>query len=348
MVCWAQRYGIKPTARAFKTTPKTVRKWLKRFREQGYRGLEDLSRAPKNPRVKISPQQRQRVLELGRRFRSWGAQRLKRTFGLELSEKAIRRIWAEEGLLKKPRRKHRRRRDLRHIKASLRPFEELQMDTKYLDDIPEYWVQMRRCDLPRFQWTLRDRATGALWVFWRELAHAYGVLFARLVLEHFRGCGVELSGCVLQTDNGSEFIGSWSKKGPSAFTLVVESFQMVHRTIPPGRWSFQADVETANRLMEVEFYEVEVFRSRREFLEKAQSYQLWFNFLRKNSWRGWKTPWEILHEREPTLPEEVLWFPPIYLDELYIRILDKTAPGGYDVIPWASFPPKAQAMAIRP
>ena len=32
MVIFAGKYGIKPAARRFQTTPKTVRKWLERYR----------------------------------------------------------------------------------------------------------------------------------------------------------------------------------------------------------------------------------------------------------------------------------------------------------------------------
>ena len=37
MVRLAQQEGIKPVARIFGTTPKTVRKWLRRYQQQGYR-----------------------------------------------------------------------------------------------------------------------------------------------------------------------------------------------------------------------------------------------------------------------------------------------------------------------
>ena len=60
-----------------------------------------------------------------------------------------------------------------------------------------------------------------------------------------------------------------------------------------------ADVETAYRLIEDEFYEVERFSSRRNFLQKAASYNLWFNVARKNSYKGHRTPWEIAYEPQP-------------------------------------------------
>ena len=46
MVIYAKEHGVKPTARLYTTTPKTVRKWLYRYEEGGYQALEDLSRRP--------------------------------------------------------------------------------------------------------------------------------------------------------------------------------------------------------------------------------------------------------------------------------------------------------------
>jgi len=45
LVQHARQHGIKPTARAFATTVPTVRKWLRRFQQQGPSGLREHSRA---------------------------------------------------------------------------------------------------------------------------------------------------------------------------------------------------------------------------------------------------------------------------------------------------------------
>ena len=49
MVRLAQREGVKPTARTFATTPKTVRLWLRRYQADDYAGLKEWSRAPNHP-----------------------------------------------------------------------------------------------------------------------------------------------------------------------------------------------------------------------------------------------------------------------------------------------------------
>ena len=137
-----------------------------------------------------------------------------------------------------------------------------------------------------------------------------------------------------QTDNGSEFIGSWQAKEDSAFTRTIERVPgQKHRTIPPGQHRFQADVETVHALMESEFYEIEAFDGPAEFLRKATEYQLYFNLARKNSGKEDKTPWELVLEKHPEADPRVPLLPPVFLDELFDQRLHSSRPGGYDV--WA-------------
>ena len=46
MVQYALDHGVKPAARAFATTPKTVRKWVSRYRQERLGGLNELPRIP--------------------------------------------------------------------------------------------------------------------------------------------------------------------------------------------------------------------------------------------------------------------------------------------------------------
>ena len=84
MVRYARDHGVKPAARAFNTTPKTVRTWLRRWQPGSLRGLEDQSRAPKSRKLKIDPRQRQKAIELKKKLKSWGALRIKREYGLKI------------------------------------------------------------------------------------------------------------------------------------------------------------------------------------------------------------------------------------------------------------------------
>ena len=86
-------------------------------------------------------------------------------------------------------------------------------------------------------------------------------------------------------------------------------------------------------MIEDEFYQVESFQGRSDFLHKAATYNLWFNTRRQNSYKANRTPWEVLHARDPTLPPKIVTFPPLFLDEFF----DPVRPSrGYDVIPYPS------------
>jgi len=335
MVNAAKRHGIKPAARIFRTTVKTVRKWLRRYEQTAYNGLRDRSRAPKHPHRPVAPSEVQRVIDLKRMLPSFGAERIKRDFELTLSVKAIRKVWKEMGLMRVKRKKHRTKNDLRAVKASWRVFEQLEIDVKYLTDIPEYWPQMKRHDLPRYQYTARDVVSGMQFLgFANEISLNYSTLFAETLISHLMRCGVNLSNCRIQTDNGSEFIGNWIAMEDSSFTKTVQKMGLTHWTIPPAAHTYQADVETAHRLIEDEFYEVESFSSKREFSQKTFAYQLWFNVARKNSYKKNKTPWDILYDRDATVNPSVVLLPPLMLDDLYRNTFTPNKQRGYDVIPY--------------
>ena len=335
LVRYAKEHGVKPAARVFGTTPKTVRKWLKRWESGSMRGLSDQSKAPKKPKTYITEQQRKQVIKLKEMLPSFGAQRIKDNFSLSISEKSIRRIWREEGILKKKRKKHKTKQNLRAIKAQWRLFEQTCIDTKDLDDIPELWPQIKALGLPLIQYTAREVTSGMMFIAYaQERALIYADLFAKRIIQHLSSCGIELDNCRFQTDNGSEFIGAWNAKDDSIFTKTVTSVPgLTHTTIPPGAHTWQADVETVHRLIEDEFYEVESFSSRDDFLKKATIYSLWFNVVRKNSYKENQTPWEIAQNKiqnvDPLLPV----LKPVFLDKLYFQRTESKMLRGYHVIP---------------
>jgi hypothetical protein len=60
---------------------------------------------------------------------------------------------------------------------------------------------------------------------------------------------------------------------------------------------------------------------------------------RRNSGKEHQTPWEIIHERAPTVDAVVCALPPVFLDELFMKKLDSKLLWGYDVIPHPSRKP---------
>jgi len=333
IVIYAKEHGIKPTARLYATGPKTVRKWVKRFDSGGYQALNDLSRRPHNSPRATPDVLVKKIVALKPKYKRLGAEHVKILENLTVSSKTIRKIWRTHGISsRKRRKKHVTKQNLREIKKQFALFERVCEDTKDLFDIPEYWPQMMDKRLPRVQYTFREISCGVQFLGFadeRSLTHA--ALFAEYINEHLKKYNLIVEKGIRQTDNGSEYIGSWSAKGPSAYTLSIESAKLVHGTIPPGAHRFQSDVETVHNLIETEFYEIENFTDKTDFMGKAYTYQLFFNLERPNTYKENKSPWQLAQEKRPDIPKEALMLPPVNLDALLNKKLANLTTGGYDV-----------------
>jgi transposase len=327
LVAHARQHGIKAAAREFQTTVPTVRKWLRRYQAQKLDGLQELSRAPHSCPHKITGALAAQVVALRRQLPTFGAQRLKQEWDLPLSHMAIQRILRQHGLLLPRRRKYQKKQDLAEWKRTWALFQQISADTKDLDDIPHYWPQMQARGLPAIQYTAREVRSGLQFLAYAsQRSAALSELFALRIQRHLQSCGVRLRDLTWQTDNGGEFVGQLQPDGSrSHFPRAVTYFGSQHQRIPPGAHTFQSDVETVHRLIEDEFFDLETFHHRADFLAKASLYQLYFNLARPNSHKGGLTPWQIIQDLEPRLPLNLCLLPPIFLD---YRL---NSPGGYDL-----------------
>ena len=325
LVQFARREGIKPAARAFATTVPTVRKWLRRYLERGPSGLVEQSRAPHHQPRKTPADIEQQVVALRQQLPTFGARRLIREFDLPLSHRALDRIWRQHGLLGKRRRKYQRKQDLAAVKATWRLFQQISADTKDLDDIPHYWPQAQALELPLIQYTAREVRSGLLFLAYAQRrTAAASEVFAARVQRHLDRYGISLRDLIWQTDNGGEFIGR-DNSGPRRDGFPAALGDSEHVRIPPAAHTYQSDVETVHRLVEDEFFDLEEFFSRSEFLAKAHTYQLYFNLARPNSHKENQTPWQIIERLAPRSPLELCLLPPVFLD-YYIN-----NSGGYDL-----------------
>ncbi|MGH9626685.1 MAG: hypothetical protein ACRD4G_20420, partial [Bryobacteraceae bacterium] len=267
----------------------------------------------------------QRGVELRRQLPTFGSRRLIHEFELPLSHGALERIWHAHGLIRRRRKKYQRKQDLAALKATWRLFQQISADTKDLNDLPLYWPQAQTADLPAVQYTAREVRSGLQFLAFssRRSASASACFAARIQL-HLARCGVELRHLAWQTDNGSEFVGQLQNDGTrSGFPAALGDSQ--HQRIPPAAHTYQSDVETVHRLIEDEFYDLETFASRSEFLAKVTLYQHYFNLARPNSHKQGLSPWQIIQQLEPRRPLDLCLLPPVFLD-YYLN--DQ---GGYDL-----------------
>jgi transposase len=319
MVQKAIAIGVKPTARIFATFPSVVRKWLKRFNAEGYAGLEDRSHKPHYSPNTTSESMKKFIIGLKDKYKSLGAGQVRILENLPQAPKTMRKIWREAGIpSRKRQKKYITKNNLRAVKKLFELYEQSMEDTKDLMDIPEYYLQAKILDLPKVQYTHREVSCGILLTgYANNLSLTHAELFAVYINHFLRKFKVLPKKPMRQTDNGSEYIGSWNAKRSSAYTRTIESVPgQWHNTIFPGAHRMQSDVETIHNLMEIEFYEIEQFKSRQDFFNKATTYQLFFNLHRPNSYKENKTPWQLAQEKKPDLDKSFLMVPPIDLDKL--------------------------------
>ena len=336
MVVCAREHGISEATRRYQTTCKTVRKWLERHAAGGLDGLKDQKRIPGTIPHKMDKETESKIIKARKMLHTFGARPLKDRLGINYSHTAIHRVLKQNGLAGKRKRRHRKRKDLSELKKTYAFFQKSQIDTKDLSDILNYWPLMRRLGLPRYEFALRELSTGlSFFAYADENTTTNASKFADYVAEHLKRHGVKTARIQWQSDNGSEYIGNVKKKTnrKSAFEKALIRHEINHGRIPPRCSWLQGDVETFNNIVEREFFDIESFSDKEDFLGKAYSYQLYFNHARKNRYRENKSPLDILRERFPEVDEDILNLPPIHLDSWEESSVAESAGSGYHV-PW--------------
>lgn len=327
IVEYAKANGISKAARDFGTTRNTVRKWVHRYDEAKVKGLKDQSRKPNTSPNRMDEYwycKLQQICETAiRDNKRINAAMIKKNYKIPYSQKTICKYMKRFGNIKAKKTRTEKKRDMRLVKQQYKPFEKVQIDIKYLNDIPEMYFDYRLYGLPRYQITARCIRTGALFFCYTYHKTVKSTsTFLELFLEHLTQHGIDLSECHIQTDNGTEFTSTWNSNKKTLFTKIIEEqFGSKHKTIPPGAKTYQSDVETSHRLIEDEFYACEYFNGKSDFLIKSQTYQKHFNFERHNSYKG-GSPVEILKEI-CEIDERVLDFKPIIVDNYINETLER-------------------------
>ena len=327
LVMYASSHGIRDAACSFGCSRNTVRKWIRRYERGGRSGLREMSRAPHSCPHKTPETVEKKVIKARRRS-GFGGERLVREFGLPCSAGAAKRILRQHKLTRKPRRKHQTKNDLRKVKAKLKAFEHFQMDTKPLFDIPEYYPYIEPLGLPRHQYSIREVPTGAVFVSYStDLSATYACLCIKRFLEHLCRCGKDLSKVHIYTDNGAEFGGGERRERERGFHALIEKqFAAHHHFNPPGTPNANADVESFHNLVQKELFEREPLTSKDHFLRAVTTYQNYFNLARPISTKSYRTPLEVLKDKDKRLSEKLLLLNPVFLDTLFDQLFYKLAP----------------------
>ena len=317
LVQYAAKYSIKGAARYFSCSRNTVRKWLRRWQKDGPKGLRNRKRRPKNSPNRTSKAMEDKVMELRKLLKKISGKRMKMEFGVPLAASTIDKIYTRNEDPKKKWKKHKKKQDLREEKKKLKVFEKIQIDIKDLSDIPYYFRQSIRTRLPRYQFTARDVKSGAMFVAYakhKDIGNAS--TFCAYLLAHLKRLGIEVKEIGVQTDNDGAFVGNWRPGSSSTFTYVIEEiYKALHLRIPPAAPTYNSDVETVHARIEEELYDIEDIDHSYDLLCKAYSYVIYFNLIRPNSNKDYKTPLKIIAEEFGVVDPKLLTLPPIILDD---------------------------------
>ncbi len=223
--------------------------------------------------------------------------------GLVIPVSTIGKILDREGLLVKQRtyktqKKHTRTYNL------LWPGQRIQMDIKY---VPSEVSPLGR---RYYQYTVTDECTRMRYLAWHDSIWTLKVVETLREAQTFFGFKID---CV-QTDNGIEFTFDYTAhltarhKEPKEHPLdqYCRKIKIRHKLIPPGEKELQGKVERSHRTDDEEFYRTIKGRlNLPELRDKGKRWMMFYNFKRRHSSIGKKTPADFKNDRLKLYPDRL-------------------------------------------
>jgi transposase len=354
---YQQTGSIRATARCWQTSRQVVRKWLRRFEQQGEDGLCDRSRRPHHSPNQTAKQLEDLVLQV-REATGYGRERLAlylQRQGVALSPYTIRNILRRHGVL---RNKRQRRKPLYPAHWAWDqdvPFSLIQADAKDVLDKgalgTTLWQHIRRQRLPRYQWTACDgRSRLRFLAYSHKITQTNGIAFLLLVSLWLRTHGVSTP-VTFQTDWGQEFGGD----NPDHIAdLQRRFFQPLDATLsryPMGRKEYNGRVERSHRTDDEEFYRTYLLHIHcaQEMLDMAARWIYFYNVLRPHLGKHMakSTPLQVLRKLGYNGHDRIALLPPILMDTISTDLLLACDPqGGNDLLAYYNRSPSC--IAWRP
>jgi transposase InsO family protein len=288
VIDWHKNNGgnLSHTSRHFFMGRSTLRRWLKRFREKGISGLEDLSRRPHSLRSPITPTETViAVLKVRKENPTWSKYKIKAILKrnrTNISESSIARILKRNNMIKEKiskRRqkaalspKHRYPRDM----VIKRPGDLIQADTKHLRGIG---------GIKLYQFTAIDVLTKI------RVLKSSSSISSKAAERFLKVCQKEFPFKIksIQTDNGSEF--------NKCFNQRLKKMRIVHyftETKSPKQNSY---VERSIRTDKEEFYGQGNMRSSVKLLNPlVKKWQNYYNKVRPHQSLNYLTPHEYYQQ----------------------------------------------------
>lgn len=298
-----QGANISALCREFSISRETGHKWLRRFHERGYDGLEEKSRRPAKTPLAAGEDIVLGVLEAREAHPRWGPRTLvdflRKRFGKQTPSRAtVARILERFGLV-------RRRRKLRPLSIIERAPEVLAKTCNdvWTVDFKGWWLCRNgdRCE----PLTVRDAFSR--YILCAKLVSATTVEVVRKEFERlFQRHGVPKA---IQVDNGEPFISVRSRAGLTRLSAWWVSLGITIVRSRPGCPQDNGGHERMHRDMSAE---VEAFPSQTRGAEQRvlDRWRQEFNQVRPHQALGGKTPAEVYHP-EPRPLVSARWRYPV-------------------------------------
>lgn len=294
-----QGLTIKKVAELSGHHPDTLYLWKRKFKQHGMAGLMDQSRSAKTRPNEYSNEIKDRIREirkqgLKKEKRYLGERvivhRLRRDYGIEVSESGVGKFLNDDGLIPKKRRR-RPRKDRVHTCRIHEPGELLQLDVKYaVKSYQNYWY---------FQYDAIDYVSGVvIGDIFPCQSNLEAVTFLNRVVQRspFSVTGI-------QTDNHSTFTNYYTGYKKSAdpvqprihcFDLNCGSLSITHYLTDPGKPAQNGKIERFHRTTEDEFYRMNTFKDLNSLKQKFREYLHYYNHEREHQSLEMMTPIEKL------------------------------------------------------
>lgn len=280
---------LKDIIRIFPHSGRTLKRWLKEYREKGDVGLIPKSTAPKTQPNETPIRIKERIIELRKQTKLCAKKLHWRLIkeGLIVPVSTIGKILKDEGLVRKYRIKKIK---YKYIKAEKQQGELLEIDVKHVPGA----ILGRKY----YQYTAIDTASRwrYLQVYEGETSH-HSVCFLKEVMTKFQ-CKIQ----AIKTDNGSIFTNYYTSmtkrsdmtvKTIHALDIFCRENNIIHYLIDPGKPAQNGCVERSHREDQEKFYEQNKFYSFNDLKKKIQIWNIEYNNLEHCGLNG-KTPNEML------------------------------------------------------
>jgi transposase len=273
----------------FPYSGRTLKRWLREYRENGEKGLIPKSTKPKSNKQESPIHLKERVIEL-RKTTKLCALKLKWKLakeGVIIHERTIGKILKQEGLVRKYRVKKIK---YKYIKVERQPGELVEIDVKY---VPGKVAGKRY-----YQYTAID--TASRWRYLKiydEYTSYHSICFLQAVINSFH---YKIQ--AIKTDNGSVFTNYYTGtnkrsdqtvKTIHALDLFCREHNMMHYLIDPGKPAQNGTVERSHREDQEKFYKQNKFSSVVDLERKLKVWNDYYNNLEHCGLNG-KTPNEML------------------------------------------------------